>query len=52
MGSIDSTFCYSILIWYPLLASLSLLHIAIQNIQVLMHIATGRGGLCCKSQLC
>jgi hypothetical protein len=28
MGSLDSTFCYSIFVWYLLLASLFLLHIA------------------------
>jgi hypothetical protein len=40
MGSLDSTFCYSIFVWYLLLALLSLLHIAMQNLQGLMHIAS------------
>jgi len=40
MYNLDSTFCYFIFVWYLLLASLFLLHIAVQNIQVLMHTAS------------
>lgn len=43
--------CYSTFVWCLFLGSLFLLHIAVQDIKVLTHIASSKSSFCCISQL-
>ncbi len=49
MGKLDSITYYSIFVWYLLSALLFLLHISIQDAQVLTHIALAKSSFYCIS---